>query len=152
MFSGLETRRELNGLLDELYGGGQDGTHPGEVRGSGRRAARREAEYPKEAQELARAGGHQPTRGDAVTRQKYEEERKQVTPIASEHEEEDRMPAQERYTDGPKKEQGLVDKAVDKAREKGYVDESMVQKAREKGLIDNANEAVDRIKNKFMRR
>lgn len=50
------------------------------------------------------------------------------------------------------KEQGLVDKAVDKAREKGYVDESMVQKAREKGLIDKANEAVDRIKNKLMRR
>jgi hypothetical protein len=138
MFSGLETRRELNGLLDELYGGGQDGAYPGEARGSGRRAARREAEYPKEAQELARAGGHQLPRGDVVTRQKYEEEREQVTPIASEHEEEDRMPAEERCTDGPKKEQGLVDKAVDKAREKGF--------------IDKANEAVDRIMNKFMRR
>lgn len=44
---------------------------------------------------------------------------------------------------------GLVDRAVDKARERGLVDESMIEKAREKGLIDKANEAVDKLKNRF---
>lgn len=57
-----------------------------------------------------------------------------------------------RYTGGSTKEQGLVDKAVDKAREKDYVGESAVRKAWEKGFIDKANKAVDKIRNKLMRR
>lgn len=62
------------------------------------------------------------------------------------------MPAEEeRRTDGPAEEpeKGLVDKAVDKARERGLVDESTVDKAREKGFIDKANEVVDKLKNRF---
>lgn len=56
------------------------------------------------------------------------------------------MPAEEeRRTD----EKGLVDRAVDKARERGLVKESTVDKAREKGLIDKANEAADKIRNKL---
>jgi hypothetical protein len=150
MFSGLETPSELNGLLDELYSGGPDGSRPDEARGGGRHATRCEEEYPKEAQDRARAVGHQPSRIEVVTRQEYEGERKQVTLIAS-NREEDEMP-EERYTGGSKKEQGLVDKALDKAREKGYVGESTVRKAREKGLIDKANEAVDKIRNRLARR
>lgn len=46
-------------------------------------------------------------------------------------------------------EDGLVSKAVNKAQERGMVDESMIEKAREKGLIDKANEAVDKLKNRF---
>jgi hypothetical protein len=103
--------------------------------------------------EQAQLGGHQSSRVEVVTRQECgEEERKQITMLASNHEEEDRMPAEERHTDEPKKEHGLVDKAVDKARETGYVDESTVRKAREKGFIDKANKAVDKIKNRLMRR
>jgi hypothetical protein len=87
-----------------------------------------------------------------VTRQEYGEERKQITLLASNHEEEDQMSAEERHADETKKERGLVDKAVDKAWEKGYVDESTVRKAREKGFIDKANKAVDKIKNRLTRR
>lgn len=76
MFSGLETRSELNGLLDELYGVGPDGSRPDKARGSGRYAARRGAEYLKEAQDRARAGGHQASRTEVVTRQEHEGERK----------------------------------------------------------------------------
>ncbi len=87
-----------------------------------------------------------------MTHQECGEKRKQVTLLASDHEEEDRMSAEKRYAGEPKKERGLVDKAVDKAREKGYVDESTVRKAREKGFIDKANKAVDKIKNRLTRR
>ena len=62
------------------------------------------------------------------------------------------MPTEEeRRTDGPTGEQkkGLVDKAVDMARERGLVKESMVDKAREKGLIGKANAAADKIRNKL---
>lgn len=152
MFSGLEARSEMNELLDELYGGETDRAHPGEVREGRRRADRHGAEHLGEAQNRAQVEGHQRSRVEVVTRQECGEKRKQVTLLASNHEEEDRMPAEERHAGEPKKERGLVDKAVDKAREKGYVDESTVRKAREKGLIDKANEAVDKIKNKFMRR
>ena len=82
MFNGLETRSELNGLLDELYGGGPYGSRLGEARGGGRLDARRKAEYPEEAQDRVRAGGHQPSRVEVVTRQECGEERKQVTLIA----------------------------------------------------------------------
>lgn len=60
------------------------------------------------------------------------------------------MPAEEvRRTDGPTKEKGLVDRAVDKAQERGLVKESTVNKAREKGFIDKANKAADKIRNKL---
>ncbi len=60
------------------------------------------------------------------------------------------MPAdEERRTDGPTEKKGLVDKAVDMARERGLVKESMVDKAREKGLIGKANAAADKIRNKL---
>lgn len=152
MFSGLEARSEMNELLDELYDGGTDRARPGEGRESGRHAACGEAKHLLGVRKQARAGMHQPSHVEVVTRQECGEESKQITLLASNHEGEDRMPAEERHADEPKKERGLVDKAVDKAREKGYVDESTVQKAREKGFIDKANEAVDKIKNRLKRR
>jgi hypothetical protein len=45
-------------------------------------------------------------------------------------------------------EQGLISKAIDKARERGFVDESTVEKAREKGLVDKADEAINRAVDK----
>ncbi len=152
MFSGLEARSEMNELLDELYGGGTDRARPGEAREGRRHADRRGAEHLEGAQNRARVGGGQSPHVEVVTRQECGEERKQITLLASDHEEEDQMPAQERHADEPKKERGLVDKAVDKAREKGYVNESTVRKAREKGFIDKANKAVDKIKNRLARR
>jgi hypothetical protein len=82
MLNGLETRSELNELLDELYGGGLDGSGLGEAWGGGRLDARRKAEYPEEAQDRVRAGGYQPSRVEVVTRQECGGERKQVTLIA----------------------------------------------------------------------
>jgi hypothetical protein len=82
MFDGLETRSELNGLLDELYGGGPVGSRLGKARGGGRLDTRRKAEYPEGAPDRVRAGGHQPSRVEVVTRQECGEERKQVTLIA----------------------------------------------------------------------
>ncbi len=152
MFSGLEARSEMNELLDELYGGGTDRDRPSEAREGRCRADRHGAERLGGAQIQARVGGCQTSRVEVVTRQESGEEHKQVTLLASNHEEEDRMPAEERHANEPKKEQGLVDKAVEKAREKGYVDESTVRKAREKGFIDKANKAVDKIKNRLTRR
>ncbi len=152
MFSGLEARSEMNELLDELYGGGTDRARPGEAREGRRRADRRGAEHLGGVQNRAPVEGHQQSRVEVVTRQEYGEERKQITLLASNHEEEDQMSAEERHADETKKERGLVDKAVDKAREKGYVDESTVRKAREKGFIDKANKAVDKIKNRLTRR
>ncbi len=148
MFSGLEARSEMNELLDELYGGGTDRARPGEAREGRRHADRREAEHLEGAQNRARVGGRQSPHVEVVTRQECGEERKQITLLASDHEEEDRMPAQERHADEPKKERGLADKA----REKGYVNESTVRKARDKGFIDKANKAVDKIKNRLARR
>lgn len=45
--------------------------------------------------------------------------------------------------------QGLVDRAVEKAQERGLVKESLVKKAREKGYIGKANDAVDKLKSRF---
>jgi hypothetical protein len=45
--------------------------------------------------------------------------------------------------------QGLISRAVDKAREKGLVDEATVDKAQEKGLIDKADEVIDKVRNKL---
>jgi hypothetical protein len=71
MFSGLETQRELNRLLDKLYSGGPDGYRPDEAWEGERPATRREAEYPKEAQDRARAARHQASHVEPVTRQEY---------------------------------------------------------------------------------
>ena len=43
----------------------------------------------------------------------------------------------------------MISKVVDKAREKGLVDEATVDKAREKGLIDKADEALAKARNKL---
>lgn len=45
--------------------------------------------------------------------------------------------------------EGLVGRAVDKARERGLIDESMVERAREKGLLEKANGALGALKNRF---
>ncbi len=49
-----------------------------------------------------------------------------------------------RQVEGEQEEKGLIDKAIDKAREKGLVDESTVQKARETGLVDKADRVIDK--------
>jgi hypothetical protein len=79
MFSGLEARSEMNGLLDELYGGGTDRARPSEAREGRRRADRRGAEHLGVAENGARVGGCQSSRVEVVTRQECEEERKQIT-------------------------------------------------------------------------
>lgn len=43
----------------------------------------------------------------------------------------------------------LAGKALDMARKKGLVDESMAKQAREKGLVDKADGALDRLKKRF---
>lgn len=46
---------------------------------------------------------------------------------------------------------GLADKALDVARKKGLVDESMAKQAEDKGLVDKANKAVNALKKRFGR-
>jgi hypothetical protein len=56
------------------------------------------------------------------------------------HQEESRQPEEESpeasQAEGEQEEKGLVDKAIDKAREKGLVDEQTATEVREKGLVD----------------
>lgn len=54
-------------------------------------------------------------------------------------------------TDGPAEGQdgGLVDRAVEKARERGLVDENVAERARETGLLERANGLVEAAKNRF---
>ena len=80
LFSGLETRSEMNGLLDELYGGGMDRAHPGEAREGHRRADRRGTVHLGGAQDRA---GRQSSCAEIVTRQESGEERKQITLLAT---------------------------------------------------------------------
>lgn len=71
MFSGLETQCELNGLLDKLYSGEPGGYRPDEAWEGDRHATHREAEYPEEAQDRARAVRHQASHVEALRRQEY---------------------------------------------------------------------------------
>lgn len=43
----------------------------------------------------------------------------------------------------------LAGKALDAARKKGLVDESMAKQAREKGLVDKADGVLDKLKKRF---
>ena len=105
-------------------------------------------------------------------------EQQLARPVSTEQEEatqaevaqQEATPAEEeqvetRQTEEEREEKGLVEKAVNKAREKGLVDkvgtvvggarnqlESVVERAREKGLVDKANEAMDKLPIEQIRR
>lgn len=54
-------------------------------------------------------------------------------------------------TDSPADEQGrdLVDRVVEKAQERGLVDEGMVDRARENGLLEKATGVMETPKNRI---
>ena len=83
-------------------------------------------------------------------------EQQLARPVSTEQEEatqaevaqQEATPAEEeqvetRQTEEEREEKGLVEKAVNKAREKGLVNESTVKTIREKGLVDKVDRAVD---------
>jgi uncharacterized protein YndB with AHSA1/START domain len=90
---------------------------------------------PEDEQPLAR-----PAHEQRLARPAGEEQ--EETPQA----EEERQEA--RPAEAGQEEKGLVGKAMDKAREKGLVDESTVEKIREKGLVDKADRAIDKIRDR----
>ncbi len=90
---------------------------------------------PEDEQPLARPAHEQrlarPAGGEQEEAPQAEEERQEARPAEEGQEE-----------------KGLVGKAMDKAREKGLVDESTVEKIREKGLVDKADRAIDKIRDR----
>jgi uncharacterized membrane protein len=60
-------------------------------------------------------------------------------------EEEERQEA--RQPDEKREEKGLLEKALDKALEKGLVAESTVEKAREQGFVDKVDRTIDGVRN-----
>ena len=92
---------------------------------------------PEDEQQLAR-----PVGGEQEEATRAEEEQREA-PRA----EEERQKA--RRVEEGQEEKGLVEKAIDKAREKGLVGESMVEKAREAGLVGKAEEAINEVRDRL---
>jgi hypothetical protein len=76
-------------------------------------------------------------------------EQRLARPLVREQEQASQVEGEQQEARQVEKERGLISKAVDKARERGLVDESMVEKAREKGLVDKADEAIDKARNRL---
>ena len=67
----------------------------------------------------------------------------QEAPLAEEEQVETRQTIEEQ------EKKGLVDRAMDKAREKGLLNESTVKKIREKGLVDKVDRVIDEASNRL---
>ena len=76
-----------------------------------------------------------PVNAQELARKPVDEGEQQET-----HQQESRQPEEESpeasQAEGEQEEKSLVDKAIDKAREKGLVDEQTATEVREKGLVD----------------
>ncbi len=108
--------------------------------GRRRRSMSEENRAPEDEQPLGRPVHEQRLARPVVREQ---EQTSQVEKEQAESYQEERQEARQ-----VEEEQGLISKAIDKARERDFVDESTVEKAREKGLVDKADEAINRAMDK----
>ena len=104
---------------------------------------------PEDVQPLARSVNEQQLARPVVEEQEETGQTEDARPEASPEEPQTGQQEAAPPDAEPEEEQGLISKAVDKAREQGLVSESTVDKAREKGLIEKADEAIDKARRKL---
>ena len=83
------------------------------------------------------------------------DEQRLARPVGTEQEEAKGAEGEQQevsHVEEGQEQKGLINKAIDTARERGLVNETTVKKVRETGLVDKAKGAIDKARNKLAAR